>query len=204
MNGSHRIVVATGALTLMTALLLSIHANHLQDTGGLSPSESLAQAIDRDDISCVTAELEKVDVNSEISSRATPLMIAALGNHVDMATLFIEHGADVNYRNVYGWSALHAAASRGNAAMVDFLLQHGAKPNLLSKGAVSPLILAARAQSTPVVCCLLRAGANPRQHDALGETPQIAATRAGDEELADLLCAADPTTVSPRDVDEVP
>lgn len=62
-------------------------------------------------------------------NRATPLMFAARGGSVAAAELLLQHGADLQARNLGGWSALLFAALGDRVAMVRFLLGRGAKPS---------------------------------------------------------------------------
>ena len=52
----------------------------------------------------------------------TPLLIAVRNNHLDVATILIAHGADVERRGEGGNSALHLACYSGNEEMCALLL----------------------------------------------------------------------------------
>ena len=43
-----------------------------------------------------------------------------------MAEVLVEHGSDLNARDVEGWTPLHAAAACGNLTMLNLLLSEGA------------------------------------------------------------------------------
>ena len=43
-----------------------------------------------------------------------------------MARILLEFGADLNARDVEGWTPLHAAAATGNLHMINLLLDEGA------------------------------------------------------------------------------
>lgn len=58
-------------------------------------------------------------------NRGTPLMFAARGGSVEAAELLLGHGADLQARNLGGWSALLFAALGDRVAMVRFLLARG-------------------------------------------------------------------------------
>lgn len=60
-------------------------------------------------------------------NRATPLMFAARGGSVASAELLLQHGADLQARNLGGWSALLFAALGNRVDMVRFLLARGAE-----------------------------------------------------------------------------
>ena len=61
---------------------------------------------------------------------------------LDLITLLIATGADVNAHNPYGLTPLHVAAKYGYAPIVDMLLAAGAKVTVLSHNGKFPLDLA--------------------------------------------------------------
>jgi len=44
-----------------------------------------------------------------------------------------EHGADVNARDLNGYSPLHHAAARGDNELILYLIEHGADPTVVSR-----------------------------------------------------------------------
>lgn len=62
-----------------------------------------------------------------------------------MAALLVHAGADPNARDVYGWTALHLAAGRGNKRVAEALMQAGADPSLRDDEGKTPADLAANA-----------------------------------------------------------
>lgn len=75
--------------------------------------------------------LARPDVNVDETDHngRTPLMLAAVCNHVDIAFLCIEKKANMNAQNTEGMDALMHAAGEGNFMMVRFLISNGAAPN---------------------------------------------------------------------------
>ena len=69
-----------------------------------------------------------IDLNFSIS-RHTPLTEAALTGDSVTCALLLENGADVDWYDDTGMTALHLASSNGNQSIVELLLQYGANVN---------------------------------------------------------------------------
>ena len=85
------------------------------------------------DISCVNTD-----------NKTDPLFMAVQHNRYQIAFKLLEHGADPNTCNKYGWSALMKACEKNMIDLVILLLSYHADPNYL-KGCWSALSIA--------VCC---------------------------------------------------
>jgi len=107
--------------------------------------------------------------------------------HVEVAKLLLEHGADLNAKNKYGWTPLHYAALNGRVDIVATLLEHGADPNVQDKFGRTPLHLAASEGRVDVVRLLLERGADPTVKDKDGDTPLDIARRRGHREVVSLI-----------------
>ena len=133
------------------------------------------------------------NVNDTAADGSSVLVRAAFAGHPAVARVLIEAGADVNAAGA-GYTALHAAALRGDLATVNALLVQGANPDLpLTKGSpvrrfgsqwalptpltgATPLMVAATYLEVEVLRALLHARAD--HHPGLlrgGTTPLLAA-----------------------------
>ena len=100
------------------------------------------------------------------TQQTTPLEEAAASGNLPVVELLIRYGADPNYRDRDGWSAIHWAAEEGHQEIVRFLLDHGANPNAVSSYGTSPLHCAANGGNPVIVSLLL----NMREVDPLKST----------------------------------
>ena len=86
---------------------------------------------------------------------------AVMRGDAAMVRTLLKQGADVNAAQTDGMTALHWAASRGDAELAAMLLAAGARVDVLTRnGNYTPLHLAARSGRAPVVKALLGAGAD--------------------------------------------
>jgi ankyrin repeat protein len=105
--------------------------------------------------------------------------------HVEMAQLLIDHGADVNVHSEDGATPLHLAAYPG---MVDLLVRNGADINARNNDGETPLIThAMEPDGDEVVETLLRLGADVNARDKSGETALGHAKRRDETEIAAML-----------------
>merc|ERR1711865_106174 len=97
-----------------------------------------------------------------------PLHKAAHNNHVECVARLLNADqhlnqmdrASVNWKNNFGWTALHAAAARGCIEVVMQLLEHGADVNIKNNTVNTPLHVAAESGHTDVCHVLVQAGAD--------------------------------------------
>ena len=134
-------------------------------------------------------------VDEAAASGTTPLVVAAHGNHRELATFLLETGADPNAADA-GYAALHAAVLRGNAQLVGTLLRFGADPDaVLERGTparrvsadwrlphrmigATPFWVAASFREPAIMRLLAEHGADPSASLG-GETAAMAAIRGG-------------------------
>ncbi|MBI2770748.1 MAG: ankyrin repeat domain-containing protein [Burkholderiales bacterium] len=129
----------------------------------------------------------KTDVESRTPQDESPLMIAALKGHLDLARKLVARGADVNKT---GWTPLHYAATNGHLAIIDLLLENHAYIDAESPNGSTPLMMAAQYGSPEAVKLLLEAGADASLKNQLGLTAIDFAQRAGRKDSAELIAAS--------------
>ena len=90
----------------------------------------------------------------------TPLISAAVSNHIEQARLLIAAGANVNAKDKEGDSVLECAIATGNAEMAMLLVEHGANVNVQRESLNdTPLGRAIQRRNYPLVRFLLEHGA---------------------------------------------
>ena len=139
----------------------------------------------------------KINVKVPTLRGETPLMLAAIKGNMPLAQKLVDMGAPVDAD--FGWTALHYAASTGQAEMAKWLIEKGAKVNARTDRGVTPLYMAARTISASTVNVLLAAGADKTLCNDQGISPSAIALKRGDSRLAKTLeieaCAVWPEPV---------
>ena len=100
-------------------------------------------AADGDSRAVLTLLENGADANAPfpiVGTRA--LMVAAAHGHKDTVRVLLDAGAEVNAKDFTGWTALHAAAFKGDPEIVQLLLEHGGIPGRASWFIRSPLGMA--------------------------------------------------------------
>ncbi|MCK5902010.1 MAG: ankyrin repeat domain-containing protein [Cocleimonas sp.] len=98
------------------------------------------------------------------------IFAAAKTNNLRLVKQLITEGADVNYRNFNGETALHIAASLGNMAMVQYLLAHGGQLHSRTAKQWQPIHHSIRFDRAIVANYLLSRGASMRTKTSDGLT----------------------------------
>ena len=120
----------------------------------------------------------------------TPLHVAAINGHLQIATLLIENGAQLEAvcEQHDNYTALQFACKEGKNEMVAFLVNIGANVNTISRDLrTTPLHLAVERCDVTSVQLLLNKGANLSATNAEGKTPMIIATVRNSIEIVNCL-----------------
>ena len=141
-------------------------------------STALSWAVTWRHVDSVNLLLEAgADVNGCDEDRGRrPLSSAANGGSSDLVEILLKWGAEVNFQDALGWTALHEAAESGSRECVELLLKAGAHVTLVAENirdnirGVTALHEAANVGSSDCVKLLLDAGAQPDAQDSRGKT----------------------------------
>ena len=133
-------------------------------------------------------------------SKYGPLQLAANDGDVAKLVQLLRAGADVNGRCAFrDWTALHAAADRGQAAAAQVLIEHGAKVDLKDADGFTPLHVtgtqpsgkpqpkASEAGRNDVAVLLLNRGANANATTSHGDNALHCAVNSDNATLVRIL-----------------
>jgi ankyrin repeat protein len=105
---------------------------------------------------------------------------AAMRREVEAVRTLLRQGADVNGAQGDGMTALHWAATHGDAALTEVLLYGGANVKATSRlGRYTPLHVASQNGAAPVVTALIARGADVNVATSTGATALMFAAQAG-------------------------
>jgi len=127
-----------------------------------------------------------VDVNFHAVNNIQGVVMAACRENVDMLSMLLDRGANVNAAVGTGATALHFAA-RKRVNVVRLLLQRGADVNALTMQRNTALHNATEEERVDNVAELLRYKSDPNAENESGETPLLMACKKGNYALIKLL-----------------
>eukprot|EP00051_Salpingoeca_urceolata_P002668 m.51964 g.51964 ORF g.51964 m.51964 type:complete len:663 (+) comp12259_c0_seq1:485-2473(+) len=140
---------------------------------------------------------KKVDVKLECrdATGSTPLLVAALGGHVDAVECLLAHGANVAAKDSQGHTPLHMAVwqERNSTELLELLLRNHADPSEQNTKGESPIHFAARSGQVFVVMLLLDAGGDCQLKTSDGDSALDVAARHDRREVVSLLLHHDPS-----------
>jgi len=145
---------------------------------------TIDEAIARGDLADVKLHIaaDPTSVNTGKRPNMTPLHMAILRKHSDIAFYLIENGADVNTVDGGKRTPLHMCVDRDLPSVATALLQKGAKPDEWDSAGWTPLHHAGAKKKFAVGKALVAGGANPSALSERGGTPlhEAAASASGE------------------------
>jgi ankyrin repeat protein len=131
-----------------------------------------------------------VGMSKDTKFGESPLYTAARKGHVEIATLLIEHGAQLNHEESQGLTPLHVAVQEEQESMVERLLSLGATVDAETFDGSTPLFFSLERNNKNITHLLLQADANPNHVDKDGEFPlYVASLRGFADRVKELLVA---------------
>lgn len=119
--------------------------------------------------------------------KETQMIVAASVGNISILRKMIEEGADVNYKDTDGWSALSEATLAGQLEVLRLLIDSHVDVNLKHQQGWTALMVAAQKNQIQAAQLLLKAGADPKIRNDEGVTAAMIALRAGNNDLAELF-----------------
>jgi len=117
----------------------------------------------------------------------TPLHLASREGYVEVASILIEHGADVMAQDKHRSTPLHHASEWGSVVVAHFLVEHGADVTAPDGKGSTPLHKASKMGRAEVARFLLEHGADVMAQYTYGSTPLNEASGSGSVEVARIL-----------------
>ncbi len=125
---------------------------------GTAFADPIHDAAKKGNLAGVQAELDKgVDVNASGNGQS-PLHLAAIMGHVEVAELLIASGADLEGTDKHGNTPLHYTAHRGSKETAKLLITKGADLNVKRDDGNTPLDNATQYKHTEIIDLLRKHG----------------------------------------------
>ncbi len=119
-------------------------------------------------------------LSGSVAATGTDVADAAKARDAAAVKALLKNGADVNGAQGDGMTALHWAASNGDAALTQMLLSAGANIRATTRlGGITPLHMASQGGHAAVVAALIAAGADINSSTSTGATSLMLAARSG-------------------------
>jgi hypothetical protein len=152
--------------------------------------EDLFELISNGDVEKVQSLLAEniLDLDGKNEEGITPLMVAALLNEVEIASLLLDHGAQIDIQaDVAKGTALSFAVLNDNYETAALLLDRGANPDAKDNGDNTPLMYAITNNNPDLAELLLAYGASPYETNDFGLSAVDAAHMHENDEILALL-----------------
>lgn len=169
---------------------------YLESAKAIAPTDA-ASADQIVDLARLEAWLaEGVDKNQE-------LLNAVLAGDPNRVRFLIAKGADVNWRDGQGYTALHVAAKTRHSDMIELLIKAKANPNLGDSDGFPPLLYAVTRNHVPSILALAKGGADLEQALQGGYRPLVFALSEGHYFAAEALIEAGASVTSRNGPEEL-
>jgi hypothetical protein len=131
---------------------------------GSTPEYCLWAAGFADDVEAIDLLVRHGASLDPVTEDETPFLSAIKWSHFAAAERLLHHGANVNFQDSKGLTALHLVLKKTSAPRhVEMLMRHGADPTLRSRDGKSPLDLVAKRRDKTYLKLLSRGQGGPKR-----------------------------------------
>lgn len=120
---------------------------------------------------------EVVSLDEPDNSTVTASLVS---NCIEIAESLLRYGADIDFQDYHGATALHYASIYGSFSFTDLLLYYRAEIDIKAYDGTTPLMAAVWAGHAVIADLLVQNGANMEARDDEGFTPFLIAAQNGD------------------------
>ncbi|KAI9376296.1 hypothetical protein BJX61DRAFT_538994 [Aspergillus egyptiacus] len=162
------------------------------NVAGDDGTTALIQAVLVEDAEACTRLLghgADVEVSAK-DSKITPLILAAGQGNEKISALLLQHGAELEARDVVGFTALNMACKENQPKTAKLLLERGTDLEATTNDGRTPLSYAVAGGYVEVVRLLVERGADIEAQDHYGRTPLDRAMDSGDKDIIAIMKAA--------------
>lgn len=140
-NGRHPVIEAVRSRNeaVLNIVLSLVPQVNVYESSGISPIHAAAE------IGNLPALKRLINFGAEVNAvtknecKTTPLILASTLGHENIVEELIQRGADVNHKDLWGYSAIIKAASNGHISTVKLLLRNNANVNDSNRSGASAL-----------------------------------------------------------------
>ena len=160
-----------GLLIAAVVIIIILFVCHTQSIDNNPRYHALMEAIDRNDLVAVKSQIKSGTNPNDFPPQngdeddIAPLCAAVSDQHIEMVTLLLNCGSNVDMMDGWNSTPLEIASRNEDVPMIKLLLSHGAKVNDQSDGGSWALWGAAIENKPNAVRLLLSHGANPNTRE---------------------------------------
>ena len=136
---------------------------------------------------CTLLIVRGANINTTDETLNSPLHIACINEHDDIARLLLAHNALVDIQNDAGFTPLHTSAYNGNSMIASALIDAGCLLNVPDQNGCTAVMVAAMYGNAAVLLMLCESKASVNWVDQYGKTPMIAAAECSFGDIVETL-----------------
>eukprot|EP01087_Luapelamoeba_hula_P007331 TRINITY_DN1795_c0_g1_i1.p1 TRINITY_DN1795_c0_g1~~TRINITY_DN1795_c0_g1_i1.p1 ORF type:complete len:950 (-),score=192.96 TRINITY_DN1795_c0_g1_i1:151-3000(-) len=131
--------------------------------------------------------IESDDSLRDDAAAGHTLCLAADEGHLSMVQMLLDHGVDIDSKNVYSDTALHTACLCGRQKVAEYLLDKGLDVNVCDADNYTPLMSASKCGHLRLARVLVSRGADVNAKAKFGDTALILAAEYGHDQVVRYL-----------------